>query len=107
MSLLAMKPINCTRASFAARGHAATPAPLRRNVAAQSHAQLLSTIAAAGDVDAPISVVVGAAVVVSLAATALIPLVLNPGQEAANKIFAVTEKKPIDKKPAAGKKGKE
>ncbi|GIL85193.1 hypothetical protein Vretimale_10815 [Volvox reticuliferus] len=68
--------------------------------------QLLSTVAAVGDVDAPISVVVGAAVAISLVATAIVPLALNPGQKAADKMFAATEKAPLDKKPAAGKKAK-
>ncbi|GFR39720.1 hypothetical protein Agub_g201 [Astrephomene gubernaculifera] len=63
--------------------------------------QMLATLAAVGDVDAPIGVVVGAAIVISLAATALVPLALNPGQQAANKIFSATEKAPLDKKPSA------
>ena len=63
-------------------------------------------IAAAGDVDAPIGVVVGGAVVVTLVATAILPLVLNPGQQAADKIFSAKQQKPLDKKPIGKKKGK-
>ncbi|GIL55430.1 hypothetical protein Vafri_10989 [Volvox africanus] len=99
-----------SRKALAARNPAFTrnPAPIAavssRPVSCQS--QLLSTVAAAGDVDAPISVVLGAAVVVSLVASAIVPLALSPGKKAADKIFAATEKAPLDKKPVAGKKAK-
>jgi hypothetical protein len=43
--------------------------------------QLMMTVAdaAPGDVDAPIGVVIGAALVVAVVATAIIPLALKPG----------------------------
>ncbi|GAX81760.1 hypothetical protein CEUSTIGMA_g9188.t1 [Chlamydomonas eustigma] len=53
--------------------------------------------AAVGTVDAPIGVVIGGAVLVTLASTALIPLVLNPGQEAADKIFSAKDNGPRQK----------
>lgn len=55
-------------------------------------------IAAAGDVDAPIAVPLVAAVVVTVAVTALVPAYLNRGQQAADKIFDSKQKAPLDKK---------
>lgn len=60
--------------------------------------QLLSTLAEVGEVDAPIGVVVGAAVLITVAATALVPLALNPGQQAADKIFKGKSDSPLDKR---------
>ncbi|GLC43411.1 hypothetical protein PLESTB_001554600 [Pleodorina starrii] len=100
LSALTRKPV-VARSPVVTRIPAAVSAVSSRRVSCRS--QLLSTIAAVGDVDAPIGVVVGAAVVISLVATAIVPIALNPGQQAANKIFSVTEKTPLDKKAAAGK----
>lgn len=47
--------------------------------------QELALLAAAGDVDAPIGVVIGGAIVVTLVATAIVPLALKPGDDAAQK----------------------
>mmetsp|Transcript_36060 Transcript_36060/g.80254 ORF Transcript_36060/g.80254 Transcript_36060/m.80254 type:complete len:110 (-) Transcript_36060:802-1131(-) len=85
-------------------------APIRRSplVCRANLPQVLADVAAGapGSVDAPIGVVIGAAAVVTVAVTALIPLALNPGQEAADKIFAAKQKAPLDSKRTTIKKSK-
>ena len=44
------------------------------------------------------------AIVVTLVSTAIIPLALKPGQEAADKVFAAKQKAPLDKSKGAAKK---
>lgn len=69
----------------------------RRPLLAAPRALPLLDLAAAGDVDAPIIYAVGAAVLVSAATLALIPIFLKPGQEAADKIFTGKQDRPLDK----------
>jgi len=83
------------------------PAARARCVCRSSWQEL---IAAAGDVDAPIGVIVGGAIVVTLVATAIVPLALSPGQSAADQIFdrkgkkreVTTVKPPMTKKRRPG-----
>ncbi|KAG2448479.1 hypothetical protein HYH02_006371 [Chlamydomonas schloesseri] len=72
----------------------AVPAPISRKVSTR----------AVGDVQAPIEYAIGAAVIVSLVATAIIPIALKPGQEAADKIFVAKQKAPLDKGTSSPKK---
>mmetsp|Transcript_24591 Transcript_24591/g.63378 ORF Transcript_24591/g.63378 Transcript_24591/m.63378 type:complete len:106 (-) Transcript_24591:356-673(-) len=59
---------------------------------------LIATLAErTGEVEAPIGLAVGIGVVVSLAGTALIPLILKPGDDASKQIFDAKEKDPLDK----------
>lgn len=89
---------NCTGARpapTAAARAAQPPRPVARR--ALPAAELLQ-LAAAGDVDAPPGVLIGAAVLITVVATAIIPIALKPGDDAAQKIFAAKEKRPLDKK---------
>ncbi|KAG2493058.1 hypothetical protein HYH03_008721 [Edaphochlamys debaryana] len=86
---------------------AVRPAPVvARRVAARAlpMEMLQLAVAGTGEVEAPIGVVIGAAILVTIAGTALIPLALSPGQKAADQIFGETQKKPLDKGKAAEKK---
>ncbi|PNW88737.1 hypothetical protein CHLRE_01g042200v5 [Chlamydomonas reinhardtii] len=79
--------------SVSSRKVALAPTPAKRMVSTR----------AVGDVNAPIEYAVGAAILVSLVATAIIPIVLNPGQQAADKIFNAKQKAPLDKPTTPGK----
>jgi len=109
--------VSLTRASVhgaVARSAAvAAPKPLLRSRSV-CKASWQESLAAVGDVDAPIGVIFAGAVVVTLVATAVVPLALNPGQKAANQIFdskqkprqKVSVKKPTQKGPSkAGRPG--
>jgi hypothetical protein len=73
-----------TRAAAGSRAFvAAAPKPARKPVVCRSY----ELLAAAGDVDAPVAVPLVAAVIVTAAATFLVPAYLQRGQAAADKIF--------------------
>ncbi|KAG1680992.1 hypothetical protein FOA52_009951 [Chlamydomonas sp. UWO 241] len=102
------------RTPMLARGSARVLAPRRATVCASADfvhalAPLFSLAEAApatnaagaaiGSVDAPIEVVIGGAIFVTLVSTALVPIYLGRGQEAADQIFDAES----GKQPQVGK----
>ncbi|KIZ05266.1 hypothetical protein MNEG_2687 [Monoraphidium neglectum] len=125
---LAMRSSAATRVAGASRLAPARPRTLTTRRVMGVHE--LMQLAAPGDVEAPISTAVAIGVVVTVAVTALLPLALKPGDDAAQKarghqcslnllaphpvcpcpmrpaaqIFAAKDRAPLDKKKKTSKR---